>query len=387
MPIFVAKSIRHSLGSNPIMVCSLSIKMNCIKNNAQKTYELGKDFIMKSIKLLIFFTAFIVQFSWQNVFAEESKSYAEVSTTPTTSESTSSASTASNGNVNQPVSVNSINMTGGRTVFPAGSTIIPLAPQNIFNDPGTGSNITGIPLIWYYMDTFGMSNCEGQSEPLVEHSEYVSISFQPDCAVATKAMDANLANSRPIVSYVSDLQKNAYYAPLGVIMIQASWDKSDSVNLFTIMKSASHFISKNIKGYDKILLVGDILQRNISSQRAIEGMSQGITVTPSISSTLGRDGLSGSMFGYGRSNGESHPVSRTGATLLVVAVAPGPWAGRKPTFTQTAYITNATALPQTIQKVATEMTGGEVKPVEGTKNSNVTGSKFTVEEAVVASGR
>ena len=319
-------------------------------------------------------------------------SNSNTNTNTISSGSLAESNASSNGNVadNRNAGSNTTTITSnssGRTVFPTGSTIIPLAPQNIFNDPGTGSNITGIPLIWYYMDTFGMSNCEGQSEPLVEHSEYVSISFQPDCAVATKAMDANLANSRPIVSYVSDLQEKAYYAPLGVIMIQASWDKSDSVNLFTIMKSASHFISKNIKGYDKILLVGDVLQRNISSQRAIEGMSQGITVTPSISSTLGRDGLSGSMFGYGRSNGESHPVSRTGVTLLVVAVAPGPWAGRKPTFTQTAYITNATALPQSIQKVATEMNGGEVKPVEGTKNSNVTGSKFTVEEAVVASGR
>jgi hypothetical protein len=273
-----------------------------------------------------------------------------------------------------------------RAVFPAGSTIIPLAPQNIFNDPGTGANITGIPLIWYYMDTFGMSNCEGQSEPTVEYSDYVSISFQPDCANSTKTFDQNLAKSKPIVSYARDLQEHSYYIPLGVVMIQASWDKSDQVNLFTIMKGASNFISKHVNGFDQIILVGDILQRNISSQRAIEGMSQGITVTPSISSTLGADGISGAMFGYGRSNGESHPVSRTGVTLLVVALAPGPWAGRKPLFTQTAYVTNATALPQTIQQKATESLGGIVMHDNSNAKQLNSANKFTVEEAVVVSG-
>jgi hypothetical protein len=236
------------------------------------------------------------------------------------------------------------------------------------------------------MDTFGMSNCEGQSEPTVEYSEYISISFQPDCAATNKISDVNLAKSRPIVTYASDLKEHNYYIPLGVVMIQASWDKSDQVNLFTIMKGASNFIAKQVKGFDQIVLVGDILQRNISSQRAIEGMSQGITMTPSISSSLGQDGISGAMFGYGRSNGESHPVSRTGVTLLVVAVAPGPWAGRKPLFTQTAYVTNATALPQTIQKKATESIGNIFVGDSKNAKKNHSSSKFTVEEAVVVSG-
>ena len=323
-----------------------------------------------------------VLFFFSNItVAQNNNVTANVTANPGASSDASSGTSSSDSSNSYSVTTNA-----PRTVFPAGSTIIPLAPQNIFNDPGTGANITGIPLIWYYMDTFGMSNCEGQSEPTVEHSDYVSISFQPDCASSTKTFDENLTNSKPIVSYAHDLQENGYYIPLGVIMIQASWNKSDQVNLFSIMKGASNFISKHVKGFDQIILVGDILQRNISSQRAIEGMSQGITVTPSISSTLGADGISGAMFGYGRSNGESHPVSRTGVTLLVVAVAPGPWAGRKPLFTQTAYVTNATALPQNIQQKATESLGHVViqtNPHEKHANSS---SKFTIEEAVVVSG-
>ena len=109
-------------------------------------------------------------------------------------------------------------------------------------------------------------------------------------------------------------------------------------------------------------------------------------MTPSISSTLGSDGISGAMFGYGRSNGESHPVSRTGVTLLVVAVAPGPWVGRKPQFTQTAYVTNATALPQNIQKKATEDSGNSsVNLVKG-EDKNKVANKYTLEEAAIVSG-
>ena len=283
------------------------------------------------------------------------------------------------------------NSTSEKTIFPANSTLIPLAPQNIFNDPGTGANITGIPLIWYYMDAFGMMNCEGLSEPIVEKTDYVLISFQPDCAVNSRVEDVNLVNARPIVSYTADLEQDSYYQPLGVVMIQANWDKTDNVNLLTIIKSASNFLAKQVKGYDRILLVGDVLQRNISSQRATEGMSQGVTVTPSISSSLGRDGLTGSMFGYGRANGESHPVSRAGITLLVVAVTPGPWAGRKPQFTQVAYITRATALPQHIQRDATnESTDDKVKDVvkkdfisKNTDDSN----KKVVDKAVTAGAK
>ena len=316
---------------------------------------------------------------------------ANTNTNSNTSSSVAGADATSNGNVANNTNAGS-NITtitsnnSGHTVFPAGSKLIPLAPQNIFNDPGTGANITGIPLIWYYVDAFGMMNCEGLSEPIVENTSFVSISFQPDCATVSRPIDVNLVNDRPIVTYSSDLQQNLYYSPLGVIMAQANWDKSDQVNLFTIMKSASNFVAKHIKGYDTIILVSDILQRNISSQRSIEGMSQGITMTPSISSTLGSDGISGAMFGYGRSNGESHPVSRTGVTLLVVAVAPGPWVGRKPQFTQTAYVTNATALPQNIQKKATEDSGNSsVNLVKG-EDKNKVANKYTLEEAAIVSG-
>ena len=48
------------------------------------------------------------------------------------------------------------------------------------------------------------------------------------------------------------------------------------------------------------------------------------------------------MFGYGKTDGESHPVNRTGVTLLVVAQVPGPWAGRKPNFSQSEYVAKTT---------------------------------------------
>ena len=95
------------------------------------------------------------------------------------------------------------------------------------------------------------------------------------------------------------------------------------------------------------------------------------------------------MFGYGRSNGESHPVSRTGVTLLVVGVAPGPWAGRTPKITQTDYVTKATALPQDIQKKATE--GSDSTPINILKNNDedTASNKSTVKKAVIvkSSGR
>jgi len=280
---------------------------------------------------------------------------------------------ANSGNSNSG-NVNSGNIQVQRPVLPTGSTIIPTNTQNIFNDPGTGTNITGIPLIWYYMDAFGMLNCEGLSDPVVETNSYVTISFQPDCPLSFKQTDPNLVNARSSISYVADLPQGGFYQPLGVIMIQANWDNSDQVNLFTVFKNASNFVSNNVKGYDKIFMVGDVLQRNISSQRAIEGSSQGFTATPSISSTLGSDGLTGSMFGYGKTDGESHPVNRTGVTLLVVAQVPGPWAGRKPNFSQSEYVARTT--PGVTLSNGADNSLDNAKKISASRNGRTVGSDY-----------
>ena len=260
-----------------------------------------------------------------------------------------------NGGVAYTGNINSGNTTNvPRNTLPTYGANVPTLPQSLFNDSGTGAVITGIPLIWYYIDSFGMRSCGDESDPIIESTKYVSITFEADCGMKAKNSDGNIENTRPSVKYASDLNPNAYYLPLGELMVQANWDISDQVSLFTIIKSASNFLAKTIKGYDKVIMVGDILQRNVASQRMVEGNSQGMVISPSIGSTMGSDGLAGSIFGYGRTNGESHPVNRTGITLLVFAEAPGPWAGRKPNFTQVQYVTNATALPKGIQKNADE---------------------------------
>jgi hypothetical protein len=240
---------------------------------------------------------------------------------------------------------------------------VPTLQQSIFGDPGTGAVITGIPLIWYYIDSFGMRSCGDDSDPIVETTKYVSISYEADCGLKTKNSDGNIDKTKPSVKYASDLNPNAYYQPLGELMVQANWDVSDQVSLFTIIKSATNFLAKHIRGYDKVIMVGDILQRNVASQRMIEGNSQGLVISPSISSMMGRDGLAGSMFGYGKTNGESRPANRAGITLLVFAEAAGPWAGRKPNFSQFQYVSNATALPKGIQKNA-EQSGVVTKHIQ-----------------------
>jgi hypothetical protein len=175
----------------------------------------------------------------------------------------------------------------------------------------------------------------------------VLISYQPDCGLDGGVRgNGPLENIAPKVTYVPDLDENGYYVPLGTLMLEANWEQSENINLLSLIRMAQDYIGTQAIGFDKVLLFGDILKRSISHQRSIDADSTSVAVTPSLSSTLGRDGLSGSLFGWGKSNGTSRPHSRRGAVFAVVAVMPGPWAGRKPSITQAAYFTNSIALPK-----------------------------------------
>jgi len=328
---------------------------------------------MKSINTKIATYFLIASFSFDPAYAVDTTNS---NTNTNSTDATANTSNSSNNNISSNQGVNSGNVNSGnitpissigdinsgnistanypKNPMPTYGAQVPTLPQSLFNDSGSGAVITGIPLIWYYIDSFDMRSCGDQSDPIVESTKYVSITYEADCVLKDKISDNNIDNAKPTVQYVSDLNPNGYYVPLGELMIQANWDISDQVSLFTLVKSANNFLAKTIKGYDKVLMVGDILQRNVGSQRMVEGNSQGMVISPSISSVMGSDGLVGSVFGYGRTNGESHPVNRTGITLLVFAEAVGPWAGRKPKFTQFQYISNATAMPKGIQKNADE---------------------------------
>lgn len=246
---------------------------------------------------------------------------------------------------------------GSRTPATGGFAISGF-PQ-LFNDPGVGANAVADPLIWYYLDALA-SPCVSDPELKVEQFNFVTVSYQPDCGLNLGVKDSGpLGKITPIVHYVSDVDENTSYIPLGTISVQANWDQSESVNLLTLIKTAENFLRKNITGFDHIILSGDILKRSVSHQRSVDADGDSVAVTPSISSALGRDGLTGSLFGWGSSTGTTRPHSRKGATFFAAAIMPGPWAGHLPRISQKAYFSNTIALPKELRdnKQGTDLKG------------------------------
>ena len=271
----------------------------------------------------------------------------------------------------QSFNYNPVSNVNGRTAFPATGGFISGQFPSLFNDPGVGSNAVADPLIWYYMDALA-GYCDHSPELKVEEEEFLTISFQPDCGMdlAIKP-EGPLGKIVPMVNYVPDLNPDGYYIPLGTMMLDSNWDQSENINLLSLIRIAQDYIKKEAIGFDQIVLFGDILKRSISHQRSIDADGTSVAVTPSISSTLGRDGLAGSVVGWGRSTGSSRPHSRRGAVFVVAAVMPGPWAGRKPRVTQAAYFMNSIALPKELSdKPVAKLQAGPTTDIDITPLDN-----------------
>ena len=234
-----------------------------------------------------------------------------------------------------------------RTISPVYGAVAPVGgvPQN-FLEPGVSANAMADPLVWYYLDALA-SSCEEEPEIVTDKEKLVTLSFQPDCGVHSGInKNSPLGEVTATVAYKPDLDDKAFYVPLGMISASGEWDDAEDVNLLTLVKSVQRYVKKNIKGYDNIIIVNDILRKTVATQRSTEASSEGFSVSPSISSAFGRDSLVGNIIGYGSSNGSARPLSRKGATFVVLAVSPGPWLGVQPRLSQKEYFKQFIALPQ-----------------------------------------
>lgn len=223
-------------------------------------------------------------------------------------------------------------------------------PQN-FLDPGVSASAMADPLVWYYLDAIA-SQCENEPELEVTEEKWVTISYQPDCGIGQGVgKNSPVGEITPRVDYAIDFDANTAYVPLGIITVQGNWDNAENVNLLTLLKTAQTYIKNKVKGFDRVIVVNDILKRTVSTQRAAEADSTGYSISPSISAGFGRDALVGSIFGFGQSVGTSKPVSRKGATFVVAAVSPGPWFGKLPKISQKDYFAQMVDLPKQINAV------------------------------------